>query len=384
MLQQDSESEFWLLSDVHFLSSALHDNSIAFNQFAEGAAGKEMRYQAESLEAFVAEALEKRPTGVILTGDMTLNGEKASAESLAELLAPLQEASIMVLSLPGNHEIYNGWARIFDGDKEFYADQISPQDFKDIFSEGYEKADSVDRTSLSYSINLNDQYRLVLLDSCIYVEAAKQQQQTPLLFMHHNLLEHNSLLKEGYILDNSAQLQQLLTAYQVPAIFSGHIHIQDITEGPSGIQEIVTGSYSTQELGYGVVTLTDKTINYEKKVIDLDQWAAKNKRKDPHLLQYSNYQATIFQQDTTKMVRQQLASVTELTEEQINTLYTFIAKMNAALFTGDDVYSQEEKETIRHSEEYQLLATYSYFLKQYVDSLLEDKSPDNALTLPIK
>ena len=130
--------------------------------------------------------------------------------------------------------------------------------------------------------------------------------------------------------------------------------------------------------------LTDKTINYEKKVIDLDQWAAKNKRKDPHLLQYSNYQATIFQQDTTKMVRQQLASVTELTEEQINTLYTFIAKMNAALFTGDDVYSQEEKETIRHSEEYQLLATYSYFLKQYVDSLLEDKSPDNALTLPIK
>lgn len=410
VLQQDSESEFWLLSDVHFLSSALHDNSIAFNQFAEGAAGKEMRYQAESLEAFVAEALEKRPTGVILTGDMTLNGEKASAESLAELLAPLQEASIMVLSLPGNHEIYNGWARIFDGDKEFYADQISPQDFKDIFSEGYEKADSVDRTSLSYSINLNDQYSLVLLDSCIYeeqvnwnqpttngrlkestlewlkdqLEAAKQQQQTPLLFMHHNLLEHNSLLKEGYILDNSAQLQQLLTAYQVPAIFSGHIHIQDITEGPSGIQEIVTGSYSTQELGYGVVTLTDKTINYEKKVIDLDQWAAKNKRKDPHLLQYSNYQATIFQQDTTKMVRQQLASVTELTEEQINTLYTFIAKMNAALFTGDDVYSQEEKETIRHSEEYQLLATYSYFLKQYVDSLLEDKSPDNALTLPIK
>ncbi|MCW3744703.1 hypothetical protein OM428_07135 [Enterococcus gallinarum] len=68
VLQQDSESEFWLLSDVHFLSSALHDNSIAFNQFAEGAAGKEMRYQAESLEAFVAEALEKRPTGVILTG----------------------------------------------------------------------------------------------------------------------------------------------------------------------------------------------------------------------------------------------------------------------------------------------------------------------------
>jgi 3',5'-cyclic AMP phosphodiesterase CpdA len=347
---------------------------------------------------------------VILTGDMTLNGEKASAETLAKLLAPLQEASIMVLSLPGNHEIYNGWARIFKEDKEFYADQISPQDFKEIFSEGYEKADSVDQTSLSYSINLNDQYRLVLLDSCIYdeqvnwnqpntngrlkkttlewlkeqLEAAKQQQQTPLLFMHHNLLDHNSLLKEGYVLDNSAQLQQLITAYQVPLIFSGHIHIQDIAEGPAGVQEIVTGSYSTQELGYGVVTLTDKAINYQKKVIDLDQWAAKNKSKNSQLLHYSAYQAKIFQEDTNHMVRQQLASVTELTEEQISTLCTFIAKMNTALFTGDDTYSQDEKETIRHSEEYQLLATYSYFLKQYVDSLLEDNSPDNALTLSIK
>jgi 3',5'-cyclic AMP phosphodiesterase CpdA len=410
VLQNESESEFWLLSDIHFLSAKLHDNGTAFNKFAEGAAGKEMLYQTESLEAFVAEALEKRPTGVILTGDMTLNGEKASAETLAKLLAPLQEASIMVLSLPGNHEIYNGWARIFKKDKEFYADQISPQDFKEIFSEGYEKADSVDQTSLSYSINLNDQYRLVLLDSCIYdeqvnwnqpntngrlkkttlewlkeqLEAAKQQQQTPLLFMHHNLLEHNSLLKEGYVLDNSAQLQQLITAYQVPLIFSGHIHIQDIAEGPAGVQEIVTGSYSTQELGYGIVTLTDKAINYQKKVIDLDQWAAKNKSKNSQLLHYSAYQAKIFQQDTNHMVRQQLASVTELTEEQISTLCTFIAKMNTALFTGDDTYSQDEKETIRHSEEYQLLATYSYFLKQYVDSLLEDNSPDNALTLSIK
>ena len=175
---------------------------------------------------------------------MTLNGEKASAESLAELLAPLQEASIMVLSLPGNHEIYNGWARILMGIRNLCRSN-QPARFQRYFSEGYEKADSVDRTSLSYSINLNDQYRLVLLDSCIYeeqvnwnqpttngrlkestlewlkdqLEAAKQQQQTPLLFMHHNLLEHNSLLKEGYILDNSAQLQQLLTAYQVPAIF---------------------------------------------------------------------------------------------------------------------------------------------------------------------
>jgi hypothetical protein len=59
VLQNESESEFWLLSDIHFLSAKLHDNGTAFSKFAEGAAGKEMLYQTESLEAFVAEALKK-------------------------------------------------------------------------------------------------------------------------------------------------------------------------------------------------------------------------------------------------------------------------------------------------------------------------------------
>ncbi|WP_312190031.1 metallophosphoesterase, partial [Enterococcus sp.] len=167
-LQQASNSEFWLLSDIHFLSSTLHDNGEAFQTFTQGAAGKEMTYQEQSIEAFTAQALKEKPTGIILTGDMTLNGEKASAQELARLLAPLQEADIMVFALPGNHEIYNGWARAFQGEKEYYADQISPEDFQTIFAEGYEKANSIDKSSLSYSIQLNDKYRLFLLDSCIY------------------------------------------------------------------------------------------------------------------------------------------------------------------------------------------------------------------------
>jgi 3',5'-cyclic AMP phosphodiesterase CpdA len=409
VLQKDVASEFWLLSDIHFLSSELHDNGEAFRTFTEGAAGKEITYQTESIEAFVDLALEKQPTGVILTGDMTLNGEKVSAKDLAKLLKPLQKASIMVLGLPGNHEINNGWARYFEGDKEYYADQISPQDFKDIFSEGYEKAISKDNSSLSYSINLNSQYRLILVDSCIYeeqtnwnqpntngrlkestlewlqeqLEATQTQKQVPLLFMHHNLLTHNSLLKKGYVLDNSAQLKELLTEYQVPLVFSGHIHIQDIAKDASGIQEVVTGSYSTEELNYGVVTLTNKAVTYQKKTIDLDQWAAKNKATDSNLLNYSSYQEKIFKQDTIAMTRKQLASIEELSEEQIDKLCDFVAKMNIALFTGNDDYSPEEKTAIRQSEEYQLLTTYSYFLKQYVDSMLEDTSPDNELTNPL-
>ena len=64
-------------------------------------------------------------------------------------------------------------------------------------------------------------------------------------------------------------------------------------------------------------------------------------------------------------------------------LCAFVTKLNTALFTGNDTYSAEEKTAIKDSEEYQWLATYSYFLKQYVDSMLDDQTDDRKLTIPL-
>ncbi len=55
----------------------------------------------------------------------------------------------------------------------------------------------------------------------------------------------------------------LLDRFNVPAVFSGHIHIQDINEGNDSLYEAVTGSYSTAELGYGVLSLSEKEIDYK-------------------------------------------------------------------------------------------------------------------------
>lgn len=404
MLVNEEKNEFWLLSDIHFLSASLHDNGEAFQQFAEGAAGKEMHYQSEAITAFVEEALTSKPTGIILTGDMTLNGEKASAEELSTLLTPLQEAGIMVFAIPGNHEIHNGWARTFAEDKEYYADQLSTEDFKSIFAEGFDKANSLDKSSLSYSINLNDTYRLFLLDSCIYendvnwndpttngelkestlawlqtqLEDTKENGQTPLVFLHHNLYAHNELLTEGYVLDNADEALSLFNAFDVSAVFSGHIHIQDIEEKEDALAEIVTGSYSTENLGYGVLTLTKEQIDYQTRTIDLNAWAEATGQTDTHLLDYTAYQSTVFSKSTAQMVRKQLSSVTKLTEEQISNVCAFIDDLNNALFKGEDQYTKEQVAAIKASENYQLLATYSYFLKQYTDSLLTDQTPDQS------
>jgi len=101
------------------------------------------------------------------------------------------------------------------------------------------------------------------------------------------------------------------------------------------------------------------------------------------LLNYQNYQKSIFEKDTDQLVRDQLSAVSELSDAQITQLCTFVTKLNTALFTGNDTYSAEEKAAIKDSEEYQWLATYSYFLKQYVDSMLDDQTDDRKLTIPL-
>ena len=75
--------------------------------------------------------------------------------------------------------------------------------------------------------------------------------------------------------------------------------------------------------------------------------------------------------------------MSELSEAQITQLCTFVTKLNTALFTGNDTYSVEEIAAIKDSEEYQWLSTYSYFLKQYVDSMLDDQTDDRKLTIPL-
>ena len=92
----------------------------------------------------------------------------------------------------------------------------------------------------------------------------------------------------------------------------------------------------------------------------------------------------VFENDTGQLVRDQLSAVSELSDAQITQLCTFVTKLNTALFTGNDTYSAEKIAAIKDSEEYQWLATYSYFLKQYVDSMLDDQTDDRKLKIPLK
>jgi 3',5'-cyclic AMP phosphodiesterase CpdA len=89
----DSERpDFWLISDPHLIADDLHDFGARFKKMRQTSAGKDIAYQDLALRAFVRKVVRAKPAALIITGDLTFNGAKRSAERLGEIFAPLKRS----------------------------------------------------------------------------------------------------------------------------------------------------------------------------------------------------------------------------------------------------------------------------------------------------
>lgn len=183
-LTNSSQATILVLSDTHLIVPSLHDEKTAYTQIKRSAAGKDMDYQPVAISALVQNALKARPTALVITGDVTFNGEKASAESIMRRLQPLVANGTKVLIIPGNHDIYDGWARAYNGKRQLLTEQISPSDWRNIFHTSYEQAVAQDPNSLSYRVNLNRNYQLLMLDSNIYKIEPSNRPRTLVVSSH--------------------------------------------------------------------------------------------------------------------------------------------------------------------------------------------------------
>lgn len=398
---EPKNNTFWIATDIHFIAPSLHDDGKEF-QFIKGtAAGKDLDYQEESLTAFVAKAKKVKPAAIILTGDLTLNGEKQSAKEMAKILAPVKKTGTKILAIPGNHDIFDGWARKYQGDTKERIAQISPADFKEFFPDGYKLATSTDSASLSYAIKIDKKYDFIFLDTNEYpiqtsraqphtggqvkdetlnwlekrLQIAESKNKVPILFMHHNLFIHNPLVYKGYVLSNAQTLKSLLAKYQVPIVFSGHIHAQDIMKDPTGktdITEVVTSSFAIADHAYGELKLTPGKISYHRQTVDVDAWAKENKMTAKNLSQHNAYLKELFFKDGQRLAYQQLLDQNVRDENILAPAAKLVGEVNYNYFTGQDNYSSKKREQIKQSFAYKELGKYSPFLQKYIDSAIND------------
>ncbi|MBC1613773.1 metallophosphoesterase [Listeria welshimeri] len=326
-IEKDQDLSIIETTDVHYFAPSLTDNGAAFKQYVAAGDGKQLAYSDEITDAFLEDVEAKKTDVLIISGDLTNNGEKTSHEELAKKLAQVEKAGTQVFVVPGNHDINNPWARKFKKDKQLPTDTITPTDFSKIYGDfGYKDAISSDDFSLSYLAAPSSKVWLLMLDTAIY--KTNMQQGTPttegglttgtldwvkecsalaekngaklIPVMHHNLTNHSDVIQRGFTINYNQQVIDTLTAGNMEFSLSGHIHTQNIrtaksTDGKE-ITDIVTNALSVYPHKYGNITYSAKNKNftYQSQKLDIESWAKEHGKTDKNLLNFDQFDYDTF------------------------------------------------------------------------------------------
>ena len=254
-----------IISDLHVMAPQLLVNDgNAFEQYLNRDR-KMLRESLEILDTLVTDILDLKPDVTLVTGDLTKDGERVSHELVAGQLQRLVDAGIQVFVVPGNHDINNPDARVYDGDNATSTETITRSEFAEIYKNmGYDGQSRRDPDTLSYCRNVTDQLTILAIDACMdrlntfvsrgdardhcktsgSLEASSQQwlveQATAaraagkrvIAMMHHHLVPHfhmEDTLAAPYMVDDAGQLCQQLVQAGVHVVFTGHLHISDVS-----------------------------------------------------------------------------------------------------------------------------------------------------------
>lgn len=360
-------------SDLHYQSPKMTDFLGAFDHYTAWNDGTVVPYLNPITDAFLEEVVMQKPAALILSGDVSQNGEKLNHQELAKKLKQIREKGIPVLVIPGNHDINHPWAAAYFGNETVPAEGTDAEEFYDIYRKfGYDEASSRDEDSLSYLYRLDERYWLMMLDSCIYepvqetggriksstmdwmreqLEEAKKEKVTVIPVAHHNLLKESTLYPEECTLENGKEVTALLEEYGIPVYISGHMHLQRIkkheesplTEGQYGIYEIVSSSLAIPPCQYGIINWEmDGSFHYRTKSVDVAGWAERYQEEDENLLNFSEY-ASKFLVDV--VAEQAFKNLEAVPEDQKREMAELFGRLNSAYCAGEKINAAEVKRT---------------------------------------
>lgn len=401
---------FIIASDLHYQSPLMTDFGEAFQNFVRNYDGKVVEYVDSITDAFLAEVAEKQPDALILSGDLTQNGEKVNHEELAKKLRLLESQGVPVVVIPGNHDINHPSAASFEGTEKKKADNINAEEFYSIYREfGYDEAMDRDEKSLSYIYQADERYWLMMLDSCQYdpenkiggrirketllwmekwLERAREEQVMVIPVAHHNLLKESTLYPEDCTLENAVQVIDLLEQYGLPVYISGHLHLQRVKKhgngGPSqaeesyGIYEIVSDSMVIPPCQYGELRWQeDGSVQYETCPVDVAGWAASQGITDENLLNFPQYSGDFLIETVQNQVYGALSAIPDDRKFHMAKLY---GQINSAYCAGTAVNRRDVKENQMYFYWNRYLGTSEWY--ENLQAMIKDTGKDhNSLIL---
>ena len=349
-----------LVSDLHYMSGSTHDEGKAFWNLVKSDDGKAHQYSEQLLEALAARALEEKPSALVLSGDITLNGEKENHLELAKKLKEIQDGGVPVVVIPGNHDIQNHNAAVYFGDKKEAAEYLeSGEEFYEIYhSFGYDQSPNRDPASLSYVYPVDPWHWLLMLDTCQYrpvakvggailsetyywieeqLEEAWDEAMDVIPVAHHNLLEESKIYVDDCTIEHGEQLVDILDEWDVKLFLSGHLHVQHTmrSEDNRGVWEAVTASLATPACQYGVLTCRDDgSYQYGTWSVDVESWAGEHGRKERDLLEFRKFQEPFLRKVFYNQSMTALNAVPDIPEDRKKQMSDLYAKLNYYYYQG--------------------------------------------------
>lgn len=285
----DDATKFFVASDLHYNIPTEELETIIEGEEIYWYANRRAAMENESsfiIDEFLNQCAESDDCEfVLIPGDLVDNGKSIHQEHV-DMAAKLKkfeaESGKPVYVIPGNHDYGVDCETNLDDFVRVYADF------------GYNEALTTLEGTGSYTADLNDDYRLIALDSCDpskstedgmsaeklswvkeQADKAKEDGKYPILMMHHNLLDHlpvQRILSRNFIVRFHYTTATLFADWGIKLVFSGHEHCSDaaVYTSPSGnvIYDFATTSLTMYPLQYRAMTLTDDEIKYEARTID--------------------------------------------------------------------------------------------------------------------
>jgi 3',5'-cyclic AMP phosphodiesterase CpdA len=412
-IKSGEDITFFIASDPHHLSKKTYDGGKAFQNFFTNGDGKLLNYSGEIIDAFTRDIKNKKPDILIVTGDLTGNGEKESHIEFAKKLKAIKKLGICVFVIPGNHDIENPWARNYVGDKLIKIDSISSDEFAEIYSPyGYKDAVSRDNYSLSYLATPAEDIWLLMLDSAIYnrnkvrnapvmggeissktlewikecTNLAKENKAKLITVMHHSLIDHSRVINEDFTIKNNKEVIKVLQESGVEIVLTGHIHLQDIKsykEKDKIIYDIATSCLIGYPNQYGILKFKpDRGYDYRTNRIDMAGWVKENNITDENLINFKEYSRNFFKKRSYDKYYDSLLEISKYSDEEMKAISETISILNLNYFGG---LRNEALHHIFHTDGFKLLqASAPNFIRDYALSMFNDEKTDNnKLFIPI-
>ncbi len=392
-----ASDSIWVITDVHFLSGRLRDESPYFTAFIQEGDGKNLLIQDELTTGLLEEIKRERPAALLVTGDMTFNGEKKSHKDFAKYLGRIEALGTEVYVIPGNHDIQNPWARSFKGGRASSVPSVTPREFRSIYSDyGFDRALTEDKGSLSYLAEPVPGLQILMLDSCIYdnnytygipwtggrlsdetrqwIESAaapgREEGKKIIAALHHSLLEHNPVVSDGFTIDDNTALADFFASLEIRSFLSGHIHVQDIIEKETAwgtVRDISTNALSVFPHNTGRLEREGGSWIYSVRSLAESDSFTESFRQEAE---------GFFRESSNRLIWKTLGE-SSFSPGELDLMAELFASANLNFFAGREADNTRDIDP----EILRLFRTLkNSFLDSYLQSILNDSSPGDRKT----